>query len=179
LNERLAPFRILLGTEMDILEDGALDYPDATLDGLDYVSASIHSRFKQSESVMTARILRGIGNPRVHTLNHPHGRLLGIRPSYAVDMPRVIAEAAALGCALEVSADPARMDLDGGWARSVRDAGGRCTISSDAHSTLDFDNIGLAVGSARRGWLEARHVLNTRELEAFRALLRERSHGSP
>ncbi|HEY2593437.1 MAG TPA: PHP domain-containing protein [Chloroflexota bacterium] len=175
LNERLAPFTILLGTEMDILEDGGLDYPDETLDSLDYVSASIHGRFKQSESVMTARILRGIGNPRVHTLNHPHGRLLGIRPSYAVDMPRVIAEAAAVGCALEVSADPARMDLDGGWARRVREAGGRCTISSDAHSTLDFGNIGLAVGSARRGWLEPRHVLNTRGLDDLRALLSRRA----
>ncbi len=175
LNEQLAPFTVLLGTEMDILEDGTLDYPDATLDSLDYVSASIHSRFKQPEDVMTARILRGIGNRRVHTLNHPHGRLLGIRPAYAVDMPRVIAEAAAHGCAMEVSADPARLDLDGGWARRVREAGGGCTISSDAHSTLDFDNIWLAVGSARRGWLEARHVLNTRNLEDFRALLRERS----
>jgi DNA polymerase (family 10) len=175
LNEELAPFTILLGTEMDILEDGTLDYPDATLDSLDYVSASIHSRFKQAEDVMTARILRGIRNRRVHTLNHPHGRLLGIRPAYAVDMPRVIAEAAAQGCAMEVSADPARLDLDGSWARRVREAGGRCTISSDAHSTLDFDNIWLAVGSARRGWLEARHVLNTRGLEEFRALLRERT----
>jgi DNA polymerase (family 10) len=175
LNHELAPFRILLGTEMDILEDGSLDYPDATLASLDYVSASIHSRFKQSGEVMTARILRGIGNPLVHTLNHPHGRLLGIRPSYAVDMPHVIAAAAAAGCALEVSADPARMDLDGTWARRVRDVGGRCTISSDAHSTLDFDNIWLAIGSARRGWLEARYVLNTRSLEQLRELLRARS----
>jgi len=175
LNHQLAPFRILLGTEMDILEDGALDYPDPTLASLDYVSASIHSRFKQSEALMTERILRGIGNPLVHTLNHPHGRLLGIRPSYAVDMPRVVAEAAARGCALEVSGDPARMDLDGDWARRVRDAGGRCTISSDAHSTLDFDNIWLAVGSARRGWLEPRHVLNTRSLADLRELLRQRS----
>src|SRR5262249_26453882 len=140
LNQRLAPFTVLLGTEMDILEDGTLDYPDATLASLDYVSASIHSRFKQTGDVMTARILRGISNRLVHTLNHPHGRLLGIRPSYAVDMPRVVGQAAAIGCALEVSADPARMDLDGGWARRVREAGGRCTISSDAHSTLDFDN---------------------------------------
>jgi DNA polymerase (family 10) len=175
LNHDLAPFTILLGTEMDILEDGSLDYPDETLASLDYVSASIHSRFKQSEGVMTERILRGIGNRLVHTLNHPHGRLLGIRPAYAVDMPRVIAAAAASRCALEVSADPARMDLDGAWARRVREVGGRCTISSDAHSTLDFDNIWLAVGSARRGWLEASDVLNSRPLTEFRELLRERS----
>jgi DNA polymerase (family X) len=179
LNHQLAPFTILLGTEMDILEDGLLDYPDETLRSLDYVSASVHSRFKQNEETMTARILRAIGNPLVHTLNHPHGRLLGIRPSYAVDMPRVIATAARNGCALEVSADPARMDLDGGWARRVRDAGGRCTISSDAHSTLDFDNIWLAIGSARRGWLSAEHVLNTRPLAELRQLLKQRSQLPP
>jgi DNA polymerase (family 10) len=160
---------------MDILEDGALDYPDNTLKTLDYVSASVHNRFKQSQELMTARILRAVGNPLVNTLNHPHGRMLGFRPAYAVDMPAVIEAAARGGCALEVSADPARMDLDGGWARRVRDAGGRCTISSDAHSTLDFDNIWLAIGSARRGWLEARHVLNTRPLAELQALLRARS----
>jgi DNA polymerase (family 10) len=179
LNHQLAPFVILHGTEMDILEDGTLDYPDETLALLDYVSASVHSRFKQGEAAMTARILRAIANPLVHTLNHPHGRMLGVRPAYAVDMPAVVASAAHLGCAMEVSADPARMDLDGSWARRVRDAGGRCTISSDAHSTLDFDNIWLAIGSARRGWLEARHVVNTRPLEELRELLRQRTQANP
>jgi DNA polymerase (family 10) len=172
LNHRLAPFCILLGTEMDILEDGSLDYPDQTLTSLDYVSASVHRRFKQTEEAMTARILSAVNHPLVNTLNHPHGRYLGIRPSYPVDMPRVVAAAAAAGCAMEVSADPARMDLDGAWARRVREAGGRCTISSDAHSTLDFDNIWLAVGSARRGWLEPHHVVNTRPLADLRNLLR-------
>jgi DNA polymerase (family 10) len=176
VNQRLAPFVVLLGTEMDILEDGRLDYPDDVLASLDYVSASVHSRFKQTEAQMTPRILRAVTHPLVHTLNHPHGRLLGSRPAYAVDMPRVIAAAAAAGCALEVSGDPARMDLDGGWARQVREAGGRCTISSDAHSTLDFDNIWLGVGSARRGWLERRHVLNTRPLDEFRELLKRPRH---
>ena len=179
LNHSLAPFTILLGTEMDILEDGLLDYPDDTLRSLDYVSASVHSRFKQNEATMTSRILRAIGNPLVHTLNHPHGRMLGIRPAYAVDMPLVIATAARSGCALEVSADPARMDLDGTWARRVRDAGGRCTISSDAHSTLDFDNIWLAIGSARRGWLSPDHVINTRPLDELRQLLDQRSQLAP
>lgn len=179
LNQRLAPFTILLGSEMDILEDGSLDYPDETLRTLDYVSASIHNRFKQNGDRMTARILRAISNPLVHTFNHPHGRMLGIRPAYAVDMPRVIATAAAGGCAMEVSGDPVRMDLDGTWARRVRGAAGRCTISSDAHSTLDFDNIWLAVGSARRGWLSAADVLNTRPLGELRELLRQRSQRAP
>jgi DNA polymerase (family X) len=86
-----------------------------------------------------------------------------------------VESAAASGCALEVSADPARMDLDGGWARRVKAAGGRCTVSSDAHSTLDFDNIWLGIGSARRGWLEPSNVLNTRPLDELRTLLRRRS----
>ena len=174
VNQRLAPFVVLLGTEMDILQDGTLDYPDDILATLDYVSASVHSRFKQAESEMTPRILRAVTHPLVHTLNHPHGRLLGSRPAYAVDMPRVIEAAAAAGCAMEVSADPARMDLDGEWARLVRQAGGRATVSSDAHSTLDFDNIWLGIGSARRGWLEPHHVLNTHALDEFRALLARR-----
>ncbi len=175
VNDQLAPFVVLLGTEMDILADGTLDYPDETLASLDYVSASVHSRFKQAESEMTARIVRAVIHPLVHTLNHPHGRLLNSRPAYAVDMHRVIEAAASAGCALEVGADPARMDLDGGGARRVRAAGGTCTISSDAHSTLDFDNIWLGIGSARRGWLEPARVLNTLPLEELRALLRSRS----
>ncbi|HLZ26304.1 MAG TPA: PHP domain-containing protein [Chloroflexota bacterium] len=177
VNEELAPFVVLLGTEMDILLDGSLDYPDETLATLDYVSASVHSGFKQPASEITPRIVRAVEHPLVHTLNHPHGRMLGARPAYAVDMPAVIAAATAAGCALEVSADPARMDLDGGWARQVRAAGGCCTVSSDAHSTLDFDNIWLGIGSARRGWLEPRDVLNTRSLDEFRAHLQRRRRG--
>jgi DNA polymerase (family 10) len=172
INHQLAPFVVLLGTEMDILEDGSLDYPDEVLASLDYVSASVHSRFRQPESIMTPRIIRAVSHPLVHTLNHPHGRLLAARPAYAVDMPGVLEAAAAHGTALEVSADPARMDLDGGWARRAKLAGARCTVSSDAHSTLDFDNIWLGIGSARRGWLESQDVLNTKSLEELRAHLR-------
>jgi DNA polymerase (family 10) len=179
LNHSLAPFVILLGTEMDILEDGRLDYPDEVLATLDYVSASVHSRFKQAEDMMTSRILRAISHPLVHTLNHPHGRLLLSRPAYAVDMQRVVETAARAGCALEVSGDPARMDLDGGWARRARAAGARCTVSSDAHSTLDYDNIWLGVGSARRGGLEASDVINTRPLEELRSLLQARRPAGP
>ena len=97
MNQQLAPFVVLLGTEMDILLDGALDYPDETLATLDYVSASVHSGFKQPESQMTPRILRAVRHPLVHTLNHPHGRRLGSRAAYAVDMPAVIEAAPAAG----------------------------------------------------------------------------------
>jgi len=174
LNHKLAPFVILLGTEMDILEDGSLDYPDDVLSTLDYVSASVHSRFKQASVAMTARIVHAVSHPLVHTLNHPHGRYLLARPAYAVDMLHVLRTAAASGCAVEVSGDPARMDLDGTWARQARAAGALCTISSDAHSTLDFDNIWLGVASARRGWLEPTDVLNTRPLDELRQLLGRR-----
>ena len=100
VNQQLAPFVVLLGTEMDILLDGSLDYPDETLATLDYVSASVHSGFKQAESLMTPRILRAVRHPLVRTLNHPHGRRLGSRPAYAVDMPAVIAAARDAGCTL-------------------------------------------------------------------------------
>jgi DNA polymerase (family 10) len=93
-------------------------------------------------------------------------------------MPAVLSAAAASGCAVEVSGDPARMDLDGSWARRARAAGTRCTISSDAHSTLDFDNIWLGVASARRGWLEPKDVINTRPLDELRALLSRRPAAS-
>ena len=179
LNHELAPFVILLGTEMDILEDGSLDYPDETLATLDYVSASVHSRFKQTEPLMTARILRAVSASAGAHAQSPAWSAAGgasaVRGRHAA-RDRM---AAAAGCALEVSADPARMDLDGDWARRARDGGARCTISSDAHSTLDFDNIWLGVGSARRGWLEARHVLNTRSLPELRELLRQRSQNGP
>ena len=175
VNRDLAPFVVLLGTEMDILEDGSLDYPDEVLATLDYVSASVHSRFRQAEPAMTSRILRAVEHRLVHTLNHPHGRLLGTRPAYAVDMARVVSAASAAGTAMEVSGDPARMDLDGGWARQVKAAGGLCTISSDAHSTLDFLNIWLGVASARRGWLTRDDVLNTRPLDELKRLLARRT----
>jgi len=96
LNQKLAPFVVLLGTEMDILLDGQLDFSDDVLSGLDYVSASIHTGFRQSHDVMTARLLRAVSNPLVNTLNHPHGRKIGRREGYAVDMQSVVEQAAAI-----------------------------------------------------------------------------------
>jgi DNA polymerase (family 10) len=174
INKKLAPFTVLLGTEMDILRDGSLDFSDEVLGSLDYVSASIHSGFSQPRDVMTARILRAIANPLVRTLNHPHGRLLRRREAYAVDMQAVIDEAARLGCALELNAQPERLDLDGTWARRARTAGARFTISSDAHSVRNLDLMRYGIGSARRGWLEAKDVLNTRPLDELRALMQVR-----
>jgi DNA polymerase (family 10) len=173
LNQRLAPFVILLGTEMDILRDGQVDYAEDVLAGLDYVSASVHSAFQQGRETMTERIIRGINTPRVQTLNHPHGRLIRRRPEYEVDMPAVLAAAAGLGVALEVSAQPERLDLNGPWARRAAAAGARLTVSSDAHSVRQLGVMPFGIGSARRGWLTADDVLNTRPLPELRALLRQ------
>ena len=165
LNEQLAPFRILHGTEMDILRDGRLDYLDELLAEFDYVSASIHSGMKQPAAEMTARIQRALGNRYVHTLNHPHGRLIPHRPSYAVDMQAVIETAAAEGVALEINAQPARMDLEGSWARKAKQAGAKLVINTDSHASPQLSLQRLGIGSARRGWLEASDVVNALPLE--------------
>jgi DNA polymerase (family 10) len=171
VNHKLAPFTVLLGTEMDILRDGALDFSDEVLATLDYVSASVHSAFNQPGEVMTARMVRAVTHPLVSTLNHPHGRILRRRPAYAVDMPAVVEAAVRAGCALELNAQPDRLDLDGPAARQARARGARFAISSDAHSKANLDLMPFGVGSARRAWLTAADVLNTRPLNELRALL--------
>jgi DNA polymerase (family X) len=174
VNHKLAPFVVLLGTEMDILMDGQLDFADPLLQSLDYVSASVHSGFRQPRDVMTARILRAISNPLVNTLNHPHGRIIRRREGYEVDMQAVIERAAAGGCALELNATPDRLDLNGEWARRALQLGARFTISSDAHSVKELDFMQFGIGSARRGWLTAADVLNTRPVDELRGQLRSR-----
>jgi DNA polymerase (family 10) len=174
LNQKLAPFVVLHGTEMDILMDGQLDFSDEVLRSLDYVSASIHTGFRQPRDVMTARMVRAISNPLVNTLNHPHGRIIRRRDGYAVDMQAVIEQAAASGCALELNATPDRLDLNGTWARRASKLGARFTVSSDAHATNELDSMRFGIGSARRAWLTADDVLNTRPVDELRALLKAR-----
>src|SRR6266542_4261576 len=174
LNHKLAPFVVLLGTEMDILLDGQLDFPPEVLAQLEYVSASVHTGFRQAEKVMTERMVRAISEPWVNTLNHPHGRKIRRREGYALDTQTVIETAARVGCALELNATPNRLDLNGTWARRALKLGARFTISSDAHSTSELEHMQFGVGSARRGWLSATDVLNTRPLDELRQLLAER-----
>ena len=175
VNHKLAPFVVLLGTEMDILLDGQLDFSDEVLASLDYVSASVHSGFRQPGPEMTQRIVRAISHPRVHTLNHPHGRIIRRRAGYEVEMQTVVEAAGRVGCALELNATPDRLDLNGEWARKARQAGARMTISSDAHAVTELEYMQFGVGSARRGWLTAEDVLNTRPLDELRRLLRQRT----
>ena len=161
LNERYAPFRVLHGTEVNILTEGDLDYPDEVLAEFDVVTASVHSAFGQSREHMTARIIRALRNPHVDTLNHPTGRLLLRRTEYEVDMEAVIQAAKEHGVALEINGQPDRLDLDDVWSRRAKDEGVLLVCDSDAHSARQLEFIRYAVATARRGWVEPRNVLNT------------------
>ncbi|TAK37198.1 MAG: DNA polymerase/3'-5' exonuclease PolX [Chloroflexota bacterium] len=165
LNEQYAPFRILHGTEVDIRADGTLDYDDEVMREFDIVTASVHSGFSRPRDKMTERILRAVRNPFVDILNHPSGRLLGKRPEYAVDLEAVIRAAAEAGTALEVNSQPDRMDLDAGWARRAKEAGAILVIDTDSHAGDQLRNIRYGVAIARRGWIEAKDVLNTLPLD--------------
>jgi DNA polymerase (family X) len=166
-NRASPDLRILKGIEADILADGRLDYTADVLDRFDFVIGSIHSRFEMDGATMTARVLRAMDNPHLTILGHPTGRLLLTRDPYAIDLHQVIARAAERGVAIEINADPQRLDLDWRLGREARDAGVAITIGPDAHSLSGLRNVDLGVGIARKGWLEARDILNTRDAEGF------------
>ena len=169
VNARLAGFRILKGIEADILADGALDYDDAVLARLDFVIGSIHSRFNLDRETMTERVLRAMENPHLAILGHPTGRLLLSRDPYPLDMERVLARAAETGVAIEINADPHRLDLDWRLVRQARDLGVAISIGADAHNLAGLRNVDFGVGIARKGWLTKADVLNTRTVDGFLA----------
>ena len=159
--------RILAGTECDILEDGALDFPDEVLAELDVVVASVHSRFKQDRATMTARIVRALGNPHMDILGHPTGRRLGSRDPYDVDLDAVFAAARTHDKAVEINASPERLDLNDTHARRAAETGVLLSISTDTHYLSELDNVDLGVAVARRAWVTRDRVLNTRPLAAL------------
>ncbi len=161
-NEQLEDFTVLAGSEVNILPDGSLDYEDDLLAELDWVIASAHTSFGMSEDEMTKRIVTAIENPRVRAIGHPTGRKLGQREPYAVDMDGVIEAAARTGTFLEINANPNRRDLSDVHARAAADAGVKLLIDSDAHRVESFDLIRYGVATARRAWLTADDVANTR-----------------
>jgi DNA polymerase (family 10) len=170
LNESLEGFRVLKSIEVDILDDGSLDMPDQVLERLDVVVAAVHTRFTLSEEEQTERILRAMENPNAHILAHPTGRQLGKRPGYEVDVERLIEAAAEGGWFLEINAEPDRLDIDDVYALMAKEHGVKVAISTDAHSVNGLRVMRYGVYQARRGWLEARDVLNTypwRELREF------------
>lgn len=155
-------FRLLKSCEVDILENGKLDLPDSILKRLDFTVCAVHFRFELGVEEQTQRIIHAMDNRYFNILAHPTGRLLGERPGYAVDMPRVIAAAKAHGCFLEVNAHPTRLDLDDVHCRQAKEAGVKIAISTDAHSTIGLSAMRYGVDQARRGWIEASDVINTR-----------------
>ena len=168
VNERLAPFRLLRGIEVNIRADGTLDVPDETLAGLDWVVASLHTAF---ESSPTERILAAVENPHVDCIGHLTGRRLSRRRGADVDVERVVARAAESGTALEINSQPDRLDLRDAHARLAGEAGVRVAVTTDAHSPGALGYLELGLSQARRAWLTREAVLNTRswaELEALR-----------
>jgi DNA polymerase (family 10) len=164
-NERLAPFRVLRGVEVDILGDGGLDLPDDVLAELDWVQLSLHAGQRATRRELTTRVTEAMRHPAVRCLSHPKGRLLTRRPPNALDLDAVCDVALQHGVALEVNGLPDRLDLSGADVRVAVEAGVRLVVSTDAHSTRGLENIWLAVATARRGAATAADVLNTRPLD--------------
>ncbi|HHG75413.1 MAG TPA: DNA polymerase III, partial [Persephonella sp.] len=147
------------GIEVDILLDGSLDLSDEVLSQLDWVVASVHSHFNRDN---TDRIIKAMENPFVNAIGHPTGRLIGMREAYPVDMDAVIKTAKETGTALEINAQPSRMDIDEIWVRKAVEEGVRLVISTDAHNTGHFAFMEVGVSIARRGWATKKDILNTK-----------------
>jgi len=161
INKKLSGIRILMGTEVDIKNDGRLDYPDILLKRLDLVIGAIHTGFKQSKEQITKRITTAMKNPYLHLIAHPTGRLLGERDPYDVDIDQVIEMARKTGTALEINAYTERLDLDDINCMKAKQKGVLLAIGTDAHHLDQMWMMELGVMVARRGWLEPRNVLNS------------------
>jgi DNA polymerase (family 10) len=174
LNATYTDFRILKGIEADILADGALDPCDGTLDDFDFVVGSVHSRFAMDGAAMTDRILTALADPRLTILGHPTGRKLLARDPYALDLGAVLERAAELGISVELNSDPRRLDLDWRHLMTARKLGLSVEIGPDAHSAPALDNVNVGVAIARKAWLAAHDVLNTRSADEILAFARRR-----
>ena len=163
LNADTKDFRVLKGIEADILADGRLDYDAELLAQFDYVIGSIHSRLGMNGPAMTERVLRALDDPFLTILAHPTGRLLLSREPYAIDVDAVIEKAANVGVAVELNADPHRLDLDWRHLIEAKRRGATVALGPDAHSVNALDNVHIGVGMARKGWLEATDLLNARD----------------
>jgi len=172
LNKQLKGIRIFTGTEVDIRADGSIDLPDGLLADLDIVIAAIHSAMTQSQEQITRRILGAIENPHIDAIAHPTCRLLGEREPVAVDMEAVFRAAAKYDKALEINAMPSRLDLKDIHVYRARELGVKLIMGTDAHGTAHLGFMRFGVGVARRGWCQAKDILNTRPLEDILAFLR-------
>ncbi len=166
-------FRLLAGSEINIGLDGSLDYPDDLVAALDWVVASVHTSFSVSPEQMTERVLTAIENPHVDCIGHLTGRLIGRREPYAIDVEAVAAAAAANGTMIEINGNPNRRDLSEQHARLARDAGVAIVLNTDAHGVETLDNMAYGIATARRAWLTADDIANTRGWAAFKKLLKK------
>ena len=166
-------FRLLLGTEAEVLADGRLGLPDGVLAGLDVVVASIHTGLRQDRETITERCLKAVRNPHVDILGHPTGRLIGRREPSDIDLDRVLQVCAETGTIVEINAHPARLDLSGPYARRAVALGCTLAINCDAHSIDDMALLPYGVHTARRGWVRAQDVVNTRPLDEMLGMLKD------
>jgi DNA polymerase (family 10) len=165
LNDELSPFRILKAVEVEIKSDGTLDFDRKFLDEFDLVGASLHQNFKQDAAKLTERVVRALSHPSVDFLCHPTNRLIGRREGNPIDLNRTIRTAKDNGKMLEIDGQPERLDLDEVWARKAMEEGVPIVVDSDAHSVGELDNMSYGVTVARRAWLEAKDVMNARNLK--------------
>jgi DNA polymerase (family 10) len=173
VNDTVRGVRLLKGIEVDILESGALDYPDSLLERLEVVIGSIHVRHGMDEDQMTRRLLRAFDNPHLHILGHPTGRLIQSREPYPVRMEAVLDKAAERGVAVEINGKPERLDLKTEHVRLALRRGVKLVVSCDAHKVADLSNLAFAVATARRGWARRGDILNALPADGFVATLRK------
>ncbi len=169
VDQAMRPFRVFHGTEMEIKADGELDFPDDVLAELDFVVASLHVGLRQPREQVTARLLNAIRNLHVDLIGHPRGQLIPDREGADLDMDAVFAAAKESGIALEINSSPERLDLEAQYARRAAEMGIPICIDTDAHATHELDQMRYGVMTARRGWVEARSVINTWTLAQFEA----------
>jgi len=166
-----ADIEVFHGIEANIDAEGAITTDDDTLADLDLVVASPHSALGQDPDAATERLIQAVEHPHVDILGHPTGRIINSRPGIAPDIEAVVEAAATAGTAIEVNANPARLDADGDTVRAAIDAGATIAVNTDAHAPRELDNARYGVHTARRGWAETADVLNARSSEEIRAFL--------
>ncbi len=172
LNEKMKKIKILKSIEVDILEDGKLDFSNDILKELDLVICSIHYNLNLSKEKQTKRIVKAMDNPYFNILAHPTGRRIGERDEINIDLDKIMNEAGKKNCFLEINSHPDRLDLRDKYIRMAKEKGVKMAISTDAHSKANLENMRYGVAQARRGWLEKNDVINTRSWKELKKLLK-------
>lgn len=173
INEKYNDIEIFAGTEMDILPDGSLDFDDELLEQLDFVIASIHSSFSQSQDKIMARLRTAIENPHVHMIAHPTGRIIGSRTGYDTDVPTLIEWASEFGKILELNANPHRLDLETVYLKMAQEKGVPIAINTDAHHIDQLRYMDVGVKYAQKAWLQKENIVNTWTLDKFKQYLKK------